>query len=194
MRHAGKAVVGLFGLGLVVVGGVTVRILMQPEHIHVERSIEVDAAPVDVAGRVRDLREVTAWSPWTDLDPDMEQSYSHVTTGTGAWYAWKGDDDVGSGRQEVLVDEPRRVVHELVFVEPMESRARATITWRGDAERTVVTWAFDQPADLVSKAFTLFVDVDGRIGADLARGLERLEERVEADRAARVVRERRVGP
>lgn len=161
----GVAVVALLAAGL------GAAVLMQTDLLQAERSVRVTAGMEDVEPLLVDMKGVTSWSPWVELDPDLTQSYSSETTGVGAWYAWEGDENVGKGKQTIQAVEPGKVVHDIGFVEPFAGHATSTLTWKADGDEVVVTWGFQQPTDLPTKMALLFMDIEGMVGADYERGL-----------------------
>jgi hypothetical protein len=184
MNKAGKVVnvvVGIVVLGVVLLLGLVLAIVSQPDDRVVERKRVVRAAPEVVWPEVADLRAFVVWSPWSDLDPDQEVVFSEVSQGVGAWYTWKGDEAVGSGRMAITAAEPPfRVVEDLEFREPFESRAEVTMTLRPVEGGTEVSWKMASTNNFMGKAFGLLMDMDAMLGADFDKGLSRLAARVEA--------------
>lgn len=181
-----KVALGILLCGLVCVGAMLGMALSQPDHVHVERSITIDASAADMAPFAEDLRKVTAWSPWEGKDPNLTQTWSDSTTGVGAWYAWDGNEDVGSGKQTITSIEPGKVVHRLEFFEPFSGLADATIMYAMGDKALDVTWAYDQEADFGTKAMTVFMDMDDMLGPDFEKGLAQLAPLVAAAAAARI--------
>lgn len=174
-----KALVAVLVTVILTLVGLLGFVAMQPSEIRLTRTIEVDAAPQDVAAFATDLRKVWEWSPWRDIDPNLTSSYSDPSSGVGAWYAWSGNDEAGEGKQTVLESEDGRVVHDLHFIRPFEDHATATLTWEGTTERTTVSWSFHQEAGLGTKTANLVMDIEGMLGNDFQRGLDDLKPLVE---------------
>jgi hypothetical protein len=51
----------------------------------VRRERRIDAPPAAIRERIVDLHRWTSWSPWEDLDPDLQRTYGGPETGVGAW-------------------------------------------------------------------------------------------------------------
>ncbi len=98
----------------------------------------------------------------------------------GAWYTWHGNDQVGRGRMEVLSIAPDRVVHDLEFFEPWQSKATITFTFTPDGDATRVVWAMDEDQGFGAKMAGLFMDMDAMLGADFQTGLANLAPLAEA--------------
>lgn len=187
-----KILLGLFGLGAVAVLGVLGAASTQPDTIRVQRSVEVQASTADVWPYAADLRHFVRWSPWEGRDPDQVAEFSDPSAGVGAWYTWRGNEEVGSGRMSIkAVEEHRLVVEDLEFVEPWENMAEVRLALEPAGDGTRVTWSFESPAGLLTKVACLFLDMDALMGADFEKGLARLAELAEADGRARLEAEAR---
>ena len=53
----------------------------------VTRTATIAAPPERLRALINDFHEWTAWSPWEDVDPAMERTYSGAEHGVGAHYA-----------------------------------------------------------------------------------------------------------
>lgn len=153
-----------------------VAVVMRPGHVHVERSTIVEGAAVeDVEPLLRDLRAFNEWSPWDALDPDMERTYSEKTDEVGSVYAWKGNDEVGTGSITITGIEPGKITMHLRFVEPFEDEADASLRYEPAGDGVKVTWTFDQDLGFMGKAMSLFMDFDEMLGKDYEKGLSNLK-------------------
>jgi len=77
-------------------------VAMQPATFTVSRTALIDASPQAVYPHIDNFRKWQAWSPWASRDPDMESRYSGPESGTGAEFAWHGNDDVGKGSMRII--------------------------------------------------------------------------------------------
>ena len=154
--------------------------LFLPTSAHVERSITTRAHPAAVYEVVSDLRRFNEWSPWFDLDPQADYTYSGPERGVGAKLAWtSAQRSVGSGSQEIVAAVPERsVTMRLDFGPDGRATARLDITPVDGGSR--VTWAFDTSFEgsYLGRYFGLFLD--RLVGADYEEGLARLKRLLEA--------------
>jgi hypothetical protein len=187
-----KAILGLVAVIVVLVVGVVAAAMMQPDKIHLERQITIaDATAADMAPFAEDLKKVNEWSPWVGMDPNAAMTYSEKTSGVGASYSWKGNDQVGEGKMEVTTSEPGKVVHHLTFVAPFEGQADATIAYEEKDGGVVVTWSYDDPAPIfMTKVMSVFMSMESMLGPEYEKGLQSLKPLVEAAAAARVAAEK----
>ncbi len=176
-------------LGLAMVGLVG-AVALQPDKMHVERSVVIDAAPQDVWSVVADYKRFADWSPWQELDPQMHVETSEPSTGVGASHFWKGNSDVGTGRMTITEAEPNvRMVERLEFMEPFADVSTATFTLAPDGDRTKVTWAMDGDQAFMEKGMWMLVDMDAMLGADFQKGMDKLKAVVEPEAKARKEKE-----
>ena len=142
----------------------------------VERTMTVRADPSRVYEEVEDFQRWTAWSPWEDLDPDMQRTYSGPQKGAGSTYAWSGNRKAGEGRMEITrTDEPTRVLIDLVFIKPFKSSSVTTFTFASEGDGTRVTWTLAGPKTFAVKVMGLFTSMDKLVGKDFEKGLGRLK-------------------
>lgn len=185
-----KILLSVAGVLVLAVVGTLGYASTRPDDYHVERSITVAAAPVDVYPYVNDYTRWATWNPWGALDPDMKTKTSQNPVGVGAWTAWDGSNGVGSGKMTILDSVPNeRVTHEIHFTAPMEDTAKATFSMKPTGEKTTFTWAMDGHMNLVGKTFGLFSSMDDMIGGQFDQGLATLKTEVEADAKKRVAAE-----
>ena len=112
------------------------------------------------------------------MDPAMQKSYRGTDGTVGFVSAWKSDKkDVGSGEQEIKkITEGERLDYELRFKEPWESTSNAYMTTNAvDSSKTKVAWGFEGKMPYPTNLMSLFMDMDGMIGKDLATGLSNLK-------------------
>ncbi|WP_323791793.1 SRPBCC family protein [Nocardioides sp.] len=146
----------------------------------VSRSTSVDADPALVHAFVNNFHEWKAWSPWEDVDPDMERIYSGAPSGVGAHYAWLGDRKAGQGTMEIVASSPERIEVALSFVKPFKASNDVVFRIEPGNGGTEVTWEMSGEQKglmaLVGKVYSM----DRLVGKDFERGLARLKVAAEA--------------
>jgi uncharacterized protein YndB with AHSA1/START domain len=152
----------------------------KPAHFSVRRATTVKAPPEKIFALINDFHQWAAWSPYENKDPGMQRSYSGAASGKSAVYSWDGNNNVGSGRMEILDSAaPSRIVIKLDFFKPFEGHNTAEFTMlpQGDATGVItdVTWLMHGPAPLISRLMQVFVDLDTMIGKDFEIGLANLK-------------------
>ena len=146
----------------------------------VERSATVNAAPADIYPHLADFHRWTAWSPWEDLDPDLQRTYSGPDAGEGATYAWSGNRKAGVGGMRITeATGPTSVEIALEFVKPFKSTSTTSFHLVPDGSGTKVTWTMVGPMTLMTRVMGIFKSMDKMIGPDFEKGLTRLKTVVE---------------
>jgi effector-binding domain-containing protein/uncharacterized protein YndB with AHSA1/START domain len=150
-----------------------------PDRVHVERSVLIEREAAVVFDVLDDFDQFSAWSPWAEMDPSATYDYSGPGEGVGATMRWSGNEQVGSGTQQIIEAVPNeRVVTALDFGE----MGRGIATFRLEARdgATQVTWGFDTDfeGDLAGRWFGLFFDQ--MLGPDYEKGLTKLKALVES--------------
>lgn len=166
----------------VLIVGLLVLIATRPGEYSVERSIAIAAPAAVPFGLVNDFHQWERWSPWDELDPDMERTFEGAQAGQGAIYGWSGNDDVGKGRMTILSSRPTEAIDiELEFIEPFASTSNTAFRFIEADGSTTVTWTMSGENNFVGKAFSLFMDMDAMIGADFEKGLASMKAEAEAE-------------
>lgn len=148
----------------------------------VARSATIEAPAESVYAQFADFHNWTAWSPWEDLDPNQQRTYSGNDSGTGAKYAWSGNRKAGQGKMEITeAIEHSRVRIALEFLKPFKSSNTTTFELTPDGGVTHVVWSMVGPNTLMIKIMGIFKSMDKMIGSDFERGLTQLKATVEAD-------------
>ena len=108
------------------------------------------------------------WSPWEDVDPDLQRDCSGV--------AWERNRKAGKGNMEILSSTPERVEVRLTFEKPWNSTNHVAfdLTPSGDAA-TDVTWRMTGRTTGFASLFSKVVSMDRLVGKDFEKGLDRLD-------------------
>jgi hypothetical protein len=142
----------------------------------IERSTSINARPELIYARIADFHRWTEWSPWEDLDPDLQRTYAGSESGTGAIYTWSGNRKAGEGRMEITeASEASKIQIALRFLKPFKLSSITIFELKQDGETTQVTWTMSGPRTTILKVIDFFRSMDQMIGPDLEKGLERLK-------------------
>jgi uncharacterized protein YndB with AHSA1/START domain len=171
----------LFLVLLVAVMGFLALVALQPSTFEVSRSGSIPAPPAAVFAMVNDFHRWEAWSPWAKLDPNARMTYEGSESGPGAVCRWSGNKEVGEGKMTIVETQPEASIRiRLEFIKPMSGKSDVEFDFEPAADGTQVTWSMNGENNLVAKAMCLFMDMDKRIGGDMARGLANLRAAVPA--------------
>lgn len=150
-----------------------------PDEAHFERSTVINARPATVFTVLNGFRQFGQWSPWLKYDPNAKVTTEGPLMGVGAKQSWSGNDQVGSGSQEIISSTPYTEIKiDLVFGD-FNSKNTATYTLIPEGEGTRLIWSYDTIAggNIVYRYFGKMLD--RMLGADYEDGLARLKAFVE---------------
>ncbi|QDE71065.1 MULTISPECIES: SRPBCC family protein [Myxococcus] len=173
-----KILVGLAAVILLFVGFVVTR----PDTFTYQRAAVLPVSADIAFALVNDFHRWTEWSPWDGLDPQAQRTYSGAESGTGAGYAWVGNDQVGEGRMTITDSKANeQVTIKLEFIKPFAATNTSTFAFSAAEGGTQVVWAMSGENNFVSKAMSLFMDMDAMIGKDFEKGLATMKDVAVAD-------------
>ncbi len=154
--------------------------LIMPKDYDISREIVISAPKGVIFKQVGSLRAMDAWSPWSKMDPNIEQTFEGEDGAIGSMQSWSGNKDVGKGSNTITASEPgSRVETKVNFLEPFESEA-GTYIQLDDAEGgTKVTWGMKGTMPFPWNALSPLMGMTGAIEKDYDKGLAALKTLVE---------------
>lgn len=166
--------IGIVLLALVIILGVLTFVL--PTSMKVEESISIDAPKSVVKDQILYFEKSQEWSPWSQIDPDMNTWLEGEDGKVGTKYFWKGNDDAGEGVQEIVAVEENQVDLKITFIKPFESEADTYFKIDENSDKVNVTWGFTSEMKRPFNLMSLFFDMEESIGKDYQKGLESLKD------------------
>ncbi|MEU2041622.1 SRPBCC family protein [Nocardia niwae] len=142
----------------------------------VVRSAVITADPARVHGLINDFHKWVEWSPWEDLDPQLQRSYSGAGSGVGARYAWSGNRKAGAGSMEIIGSADREIGVRLEFLKPMKATNMVTFLLAPVETGTEVTWRMTGQQTGLMGVIGKFIPMDKFVGRDFEKGLARLQQ------------------
>jgi uncharacterized protein YndB with AHSA1/START domain len=147
----------------------------------VVRDATIPAPRATVFALLADFHRWREWSPWEDIDPNMQRTYSGPPSGVGAVYEWDGNRKAGAGRMEITsADAPSRVQLALQFLKPFKSSNTTTFDLDERDGGTHVTWRMVGPKTFMTRVMGIFASMDKMVGGDFEKGLARLADAAKA--------------
>ncbi|AEF42931.1 SRPBCC family protein [Hoyosella subflava] len=146
----------------------------------VSRSATIGAPPTTVYELLSNFHNWPKWSPWEELDPNMERNFSGAEAGEGAEYSWSGNKKAGKGRMRIIeAITPSKVRIALTFVKPFKSENTTSFTITRKGDNSEVTWTMVGAKSIFSRVMVLFGGMDKMIGKDFEKGLAKLKREAE---------------
>ncbi len=164
----------LLGVAALLILGVGIGFIL-PRTTHVERSIVINARPATVFTVLNGFHQFAQWSPWAEYDPDMKLLFEGPAMGVGARYRWSGNEQVGSGSQEILESTPYHIIRIKLELGESPGDFVSIYTLEPEGEGTELTWALDADYgnNVMGRYFGLLSD--SMIGPDFEKGLAKLK-------------------
>ncbi len=123
-------------------------------------------------GLVDDFHEWPLWSPWEDVDPGLQRTYTGPDRGVGAHYAWAGNRKAGQGSMEITESAPDGIDITVEFLKPIRATNQTRLSFQPTDSGTEVRWVMSgQQKGLMGKVLSM----DRLIGPDMDKGLARLK-------------------
>jgi uncharacterized protein YndB with AHSA1/START domain len=151
--------------------------MVAKNEFEVVRESTIAAPRVTVFALLNDFHRWPEWSPWEELDPDMQRTHTGSPSGTGAVYEWDGNRKAGKGRMEITKsDAPSRIEIALQFLKPFKSSNRTTFELDERDGGTHVTWCMVGPKTFFTRVMGIFTSMDKMVGPDFEKGLAKLSD------------------
>ena len=150
-----------------------------PSHIHVERSLTINAPSETIHAQINNLKNWTKWSPWYKMDTAMKIEYNGTEAGAGASYKWSSENkNVGTGDMTITSSTPDSISTAMNFME--NGVATAKFAFGKSDTGTKVTWSMECNMGMnpVKRIFGLFMDK--MLGPDFEKGLASIKQVAEA--------------
>lgn len=141
----------------------------------ITRNATIAADAATIHDLVDDFHEWAKWSPWEDLDPALERTYSGPDEGVGAHYAWRGNRKAGEGSMEITGLAPDAVDIELRFMKPWNATNQVRLALTPATTGTDVTWTMQGEHVGYMSLLSRVMPLDKMIGKDFEKGLARLK-------------------
>ncbi len=161
---------------LIVLASIAAAIM--PKQYSLTRDIIIDRPLNIVKEQTVDFRNFQVWSPWSELDSNMQVTFSGEPMQIGASYTWSGNEQAGTGMQEITAISENRVDIGLHFKEPFESEAKTYFEFEEQNGQTKVVWGMNGSMPWPINLLNFFMK--NSIGNDYSKGLNTLKQRCES--------------
>lgn len=159
---------------LAIVAILIIVMFLMGKAYHFEKSIVINAPVEKVYAQINSTKAINQWNPWMKLDPNLKVTYSGNPGQIGDKYCWEGNDEVGSGCQEITALVPnQKQSTKMIFYKPFESDATSNIILTPEGNSTKVTWDMDCELDYPMNLMKLFMD--GQMDKSYGDGLNALK-------------------
>lgn len=159
---------------LAIVAVVIIVMFVMGKSYHFEKSIVINAPLDKVYAHLNNTKSINEWNPWMKLDPTIKVKYSGNSGQVGDKYCWEGNEESGSGCQEITALVPnQKQSTKMIFYKPFESEATSDLILTPEGSATKVTWTMDCELDYPMNLMKLFMD--SQMGKSYDSGLNALK-------------------
>ena len=170
----------ILGLGVLVLLLAAVSLGL-PAHVTVARSVVINAPEYAVFPYLNDLRRFPDWSPWAARDPNMKFTYSGPPEGKGAKIEWESETpSIGTGTMEIVESEQPHSVDLAANFNGLEGTSGYLLAPAGSGSKVTWTFGYETGSSPLKRWKGLMLD--GFVGPEYSKGLEKLKAKVETDR------------
>lgn len=179
MKKLLKIIVWIFAaMVMIFVGGG----YLLPNEVTVQRQAVIDVPPQNVFALVSGFKRFNEWSPWAEIDPNIQYTVDGPEAGVGANMSWASNNsNVGVGKQTITESvADSRVVSDV----DLGKMGRTTSFWdlKPEGNGTLVTWGFKMKLDGQLDRWT-GLGMDSVWGPDYEKGLAKLKALAEKEAA-----------
>lgn len=154
-----------------------------PAHVTASRSVDINAPEYVVFPYVNNLRRYRDWAPWADRDPNIKITYSGPPEGSGAKAEWESNvPSAGSGSIQILESNAPNDVNLAMNFKGLEGMSTIELSPAGAGSKATWSFGFETGSSPIKRWKGLMLD--RFVGDEYKRGLEKLKQKVEADRAS----------
>ncbi len=174
-------VIKYIGLGLitilvlVIIGG-----FFLPSTAKVERSIDIAKPQAELFNYLIDFDKFKEWSPWQDIDPATQYTFTGPEAGVGTKMSWSSEHPrVGKGSQEIVAVEGQEVIKiDLYFDGQYGGLVHYRLT-QESADSTKMVWQYE--TDFGNNPFGRYIGllIEGMLGPYYEVGLQKLKANME---------------
>lgn len=149
---------------------------------HMERSVMINSQPAIIYDLLDNFKNYNNWSPWAEVDPDTQYSYSGPESGPGARMTWSSkNDQVGNGEQWIIETRENEYIKYGMKFGDLEGVYFAEMILKPAENGTQVTWTYNGDVSnesamnaAMGKFFGMFMD--SMLGPFYEKGLSSLKE------------------
>lgn len=176
-----KALRFLLILIVILFVGYLILCATSPATMTVERSTVINAPKAMVWNQMVNLKNWDNWSPWKSKDSTMVSTNTGPDGQPGDKNAWTSQNS-GSGNMTIASVEGDKMMYDMHFLEPYDSKASGWVSVEEAEDGTKATWGFSTENPFMMRGFSsLFMK--GMLEDDFTLGMKLLKEYIESGNA-----------
>jgi len=143
------------------------------QHIHIQKSVSINADIQPTFDNVKYLSNFTKWSPFYEADPAQKTKVTGTDGQVGAKFHWDGNGGKDLGLQEIKEIKPLKYIKmECDIQKPFKANPTFEYSFSKDGNITTVTQDFNVKSGLVDAFFMWLFSAKKDMAKMNERGLE----------------------
>lgn len=146
------------------------------QHIHIQKSVNINTEISNVFNKVVNLEKFTEWSPFYEADPNQKTKVKGEDGKVGAQFHWEGNNGKDLGYQEIKEIKTLELIRmECDIQKPFKANPTFLYTFSKSENQTMVTQDFKLDSGLIDSFFMWLFGAKSDMEKMNARGLELLK-------------------
>lgn len=146
------------------------------QHIHIQKSVTINADAKSTFDNVRYLNNFTKWSPFYEADPEQKTKVTGTDGSVGAQFHWDGNKGKDLGMQEIKEIKPMEYIKmECDIQKPFKANPTFEYSFSNNGSTTTVTQDFNVKSGKVDAFFMWLFGAKKDMSKMNARGMELLK-------------------
>lgn len=165
----------LLGLIILIILAIIILGIVEPKDVIVQRSVNINAPQNVVFDQIVKFKNWPHWSPWYQMEPSVQLTYSGNDGEVGSSYHWVGKKTGEGTMENAGVKNNNELDYVLHFIKPFKSTATGFLKAVDTAGQTKATWSFTTHYTFPFNASLAFINMDKMLGSDFEKGLANLK-------------------
>lgn len=145
-------------------------------HIHIQKTVYIEADLESVYEHVAHLNNFTKWSPFYEADPDQKTFVKGNDGEVGAQFHWEGNNGKDLGYQEIReIQKLKYIKMECDIQKPFKAQPTFEYTLSQSGNKVKITQDFNLESGLVDSFFMWLFGAKKDMAKMNARGMELLK-------------------
>ena len=171
-----KMIISIIALAVILFLAIGFYNASKLKHIHIQKSVSINADLETAFNNVQYLANFTKWSPFYEADPAQKTKVTGTDGQVGAQFHWDGNGGKDLGLQEIKEITPQKYIKMQCDIQkPFKATPTFEYSFSNDGNVTTVTQDFNVKSGLVDAFFMWLFGAKKDMAAMNARGMELLK-------------------
>lgn len=166
----------IISITALLIAALVTYVATRPSHFRIERTQLIRAPVSKIFGLVNDFHQWELWSPWEQLDKDVNRKHGRAINGEGATFEWRNNAETDSGRMQIVSSIPTRKIVVIVdATKPTHHQFTVEMDFMPQGDTTLITGIMYGKNNFSAKLRSIIFDTEHTLGAKFEEGLTNLK-------------------